>query len=61
MVPNAEHSLSPWYLKIGQTVASWSTLLLEVDISSQLLKIAVLIFLVLIVVLTIAIVDQTQS
>jgi PhoPQ-activated pathogenicity-related protein len=29
MNQNAEHSLSPWYIKIGETVASWSMLLLE--------------------------------
>jgi len=29
MVPNAEHSLAPWYLKIGETVAQWLMLTLE--------------------------------
>jgi len=36
MNQNAEHSLSPWYIKIGETVASWSLLLVEVHITPSI-------------------------
>jgi len=29
MNPNAEHTLAPWYLKIGETISSWLLLLNE--------------------------------